>query len=178
MYSDSSHTTLKYLKNTEVNIDNVLVMTGDFNIRDSLWDISFPYHSFISDNLIIIVDSFNLALSTPTNSCLTRYSDTVEEANSVIDLMFLQYGSSKLDWHLIHSDNCLSFNHTPLTITIPIANETVNTSKSSIPQNSKQEIIFVKEVILIFKNLDMSNLIDKDNLEHTVNQLKVLIKQA
>jgi len=27
---------LKYLKNTEVNIDNILVMTGDFNIRDSL----------------------------------------------------------------------------------------------------------------------------------------------
>ena len=27
---------LKYLKNTKVNIDNILVMTGDFNIRDSL----------------------------------------------------------------------------------------------------------------------------------------------
>jgi len=79
---------------------------------------------------------------------------------------------------LIYSDNCLSFNHSPLTITIPIANEIVSTSKSSILQNSKQEIIFVKEVILIFKNLDMFNLIDKDNLEHTVNQLKVLIKQA
>ena len=29
--------TLKYLKNTEVNINNVLIITGDFNIRDSLW---------------------------------------------------------------------------------------------------------------------------------------------
>jgi len=36
VYSDSSHSALKYLKNTEVNIDNVLIMTGDFNIRDSL----------------------------------------------------------------------------------------------------------------------------------------------
>ena len=36
MYSDSSHSALKYLKDTEVNIDNVLLMTGDFNIRDSL----------------------------------------------------------------------------------------------------------------------------------------------
>ena len=36
VYSDSSHTALKYLKDTEVNIDNILVMTGDFNIRDSL----------------------------------------------------------------------------------------------------------------------------------------------
>ena len=36
IYLDSSHLALKYLKDTEVNIDNVLVMTGDFNIRDSL----------------------------------------------------------------------------------------------------------------------------------------------
>ena len=36
VYSDSSHLALKYLKDTEVNIDNVVLMTGDFNIRDSL----------------------------------------------------------------------------------------------------------------------------------------------
>ena len=36
VYSDSSHTALKYLKDTEANIDNVVLMTGDFNIRDSL----------------------------------------------------------------------------------------------------------------------------------------------
>ena len=36
IYSDSSHLVLKYLKNTEVNIDNVILMTGDFNIIDSL----------------------------------------------------------------------------------------------------------------------------------------------
>jgi len=36
VYSDSSHTVLKYLKDTEVNIDNIIVMTRDFNIRDSL----------------------------------------------------------------------------------------------------------------------------------------------
>ena len=89
IYSDSSHSALKYLKDIEVNIDNVLVMTGDFNIRDSLWDPSFPHHSSISDNLLIIADSFNLALSLPTNPCLTRYSDTVGEANLTIDLMFL-----------------------------------------------------------------------------------------
>ena len=36
IYSDSSHSALKYLKDIEVNINNVLVMTGDFNIRNSL----------------------------------------------------------------------------------------------------------------------------------------------
>ena len=32
MYSDSSHSALKYLKDTKVNICNLLVITGDFNI--------------------------------------------------------------------------------------------------------------------------------------------------
>ena len=48
VYSDSSNTALKYLKDTEANINNVVLMTGDFNIRDSLWDSSFPFHSSIS----------------------------------------------------------------------------------------------------------------------------------
>ena len=89
VYSDSSHSALKYLKDTEVNINNLLIMTGDFNIRNSLWDLSFPHHLSISDDLIIIADSFNLELSLPTNSFPTRYSDTEGEANSIIDLMFL-----------------------------------------------------------------------------------------
>ena len=89
VYSDSSYLALKYLKDTKVKIHNFLIMTGDFNIRDSLWDSSFPYHSSISDDLIIIADFFNLELSLLTNSVSTRYSDTEDESNSVIDLMFL-----------------------------------------------------------------------------------------
>ena len=36
IYSDSLQSALKYLKDTEVDIHNVLIMTRDFNIRDSL----------------------------------------------------------------------------------------------------------------------------------------------
>ena len=35
VYSDSSQLALKYLENTKVNINNVLIMTGDFNIRNN-----------------------------------------------------------------------------------------------------------------------------------------------
>jgi len=86
VYSDSSHSALK---DTEVNINNALIMTGDFNIRDNLWDLSFQFHSSISDNLIMIADSFDLALLSLTNPGPTRFSDTTGESNSVIDLMFL-----------------------------------------------------------------------------------------
>ena len=64
VYSDSSHSALKYLKDTEVNISN------------------------FSDNLMTIADSFNLELSFPTHNFPTRYSDLDSRSNLVIDLMF------------------------------------------------------------------------------------------
>ena len=36
VYSDFSYSALKYLKNTEVNIRNLLIIMGDFNIQNSL----------------------------------------------------------------------------------------------------------------------------------------------
>jgi len=68
--------------------------------------------------------------------------------------------------------------HAPLSITISIVDEIVNTSKLLIQQNSEQEIAFVEEIILIFKNLDSSNFTDKNNLKNTVNYLESLINQA
>jgi len=118
IYSDLSHSALKYLKDTKVNINNLLIMTGDFNIRDWFWDLSFPHHSFISNDLFIIADLFNLELSTPTNPVSTRYSDMTGESNSVINLMFLHNGSSELNSHIIHPDWRLISDHMPLTITM------------------------------------------------------------
>ena len=178
IYSDSSHSALKYLKDIEVNIDNILIMTGNFNIRDSLQDPSFPHYSSISDDLIIIANLFNLTLLMPTNLCSTRYSDTAGKANLVIDLMFLCYRSRELNQHSIHPNSYLSSDHAPLSINIPIDEEIICTSKSSILQKSEQETAFVEEVISNFKNLDISNIADTEKLEHIVNQLEVIIDQA
>ena len=125
IYSDLSHSALKYLKDTEVSISQVLLMIGDFNIRDNLWDPLFPHHSSISDDLMMIVDLFDLALSSPINSGPTRFSDMVGESNSVIDLMFLRCSSSKLDRHSIHPNSRLSSDHAPLTVDIPICEEII-----------------------------------------------------
>ena len=171
IYSDTSHSALKYLKGTKASINNLLIMTDDFNIRDILWNSSFSYHSSISDDLIIIVDSFNLELLISTNSIFTRYFDTASEANLVIDLIFLQSRSIKLNNHLIHPDLYLILDHTPLTVSIPIAEENINSFKLSISKNSKEEIMFVNEVMTIIKNLNTSNLIDCNKLEDIVNLL-------
>jgi len=169
VYSNSSHTALKYLKDIKTNINNVVLMTGDFNIRDSLWDLSFPFHSSISDDLIIVADSFNLALSSPINPCPTRYSKTAGESNSVINLMFLCYDSSELDQHSILLKSCLSSDHAPLTVIIPLSKEFVQTSKLILAPKSDQESQFIKVIISKFKDLDTTSIKDSDKLERVIN---------
>ena len=178
IYSDTSHSALKYLKNTEVNINNLLIITGDFNIRDWSWDPSFPHHASISDDFFIIADSFNLDLSLPTNPIPTRYSNTLGELNSVIDLMFLCSGSSELNSHIIHPEWRLTSNHVLLMVTISITEEFVQTSKFSILKKSDKEEVFIKDVILIFKSIDTLSMSNQESLEQVVNLLVLRINQA
>ena len=74
---------LKYLKDTEVNINNVLIITRDFNIRDCSWDPNFHYYSSHRNILIDIVDSLYLKLFEPTNHIPIRYLDNQCESNLV-----------------------------------------------------------------------------------------------
>jgi len=152
-------------------------MTGDFNIRDSLWDPSFPYHSSISDDLIMIADLFDLALSSPTNPGPTRFSDTAGESNSVIDLMFLQCSSVQLDNHSILPNSRLSSDHVPLSIDIPIFDEIIHSSKLIITPGSEQETDFIKDVVSNLKSFDTSNIEDITSLDQIVNQLGSIIEK-
>ena len=151
-------------------------MTGDFNIRDSLWDPSFSFHSSISDDLIMIADSFDLSLSSPTNPGPTRFSDTAGESNSVIDLMFLRSGSFELDQHHILPDHRLSSDHAPLTIDIPIEDEVVHSTKLSIIPESDNEKDFIKDVTNNMRSLNTSNIDSVDSLIYVVNQLGSIVE--
>jgi len=103
VYSNSSQTALKYLKNTEANINNILIMTSDFNIRDSSWDPLFSNHSIHGDMLTNITDSLSLYISNATIQVPTKYTDNPNNLNSVINLMFLQPNSDEFDSYIIHS---------------------------------------------------------------------------
>jgi len=69
IYSDSNQTALQALQQNMTNMDNTIILTEDFNIRDSNWD----HHSFHTDNLITITDSLGLELSPPLNPGPTRF---------------------------------------------------------------------------------------------------------
>ena len=75
VYLYNQQIALKYQKNTKVNLNNVLIMTGDFNIRDSDWNPLYSHHLSYSDILKKIADNLNLDLSAPINLVSTQYVD-------------------------------------------------------------------------------------------------------
>ena len=166
--SDSSHSAIKYLKDTELNIRNLLIMTGDFNICNSLWDPLYSFHSSISNNLFAIADSFNLFLLFPTEQVPTRFSDDANNSNSVLDLMFLWCNSEEINSHVIHLDWWLTSDHASLTITIPIIEEHITTCKRILIKNSVKEDNFVNEVIVLFSKVDTSNISSISDLDEIV----------
>jgi len=104
-------------------------MTGDFNIRDSLWDSNFPFHFVYNDMLFNIANSFSIALSKPTENFPTRFSDNDQNSNSVLDLVFIRLSSAEFNHHHIHLDWRLIFDHAPITIDIPIRDEYIPTKQ-------------------------------------------------
>ena len=92
--------------------------------------------------------------------------------------MFLCSRSTELNNHSIHPDWHLSSNHALLTITIPIAEEFITSSKLSILKESKEEVAFVKKASVIIRNLDTSNLTENVKLENLVNLFGLKIDWA
>ena len=168
MYLDSSQVVLKYLKDIEVNIRNILIIIKDFNIKDSSWDSNFLHHSIHSDILMDIVNSSYLELSMPTNQVSIRYLNNQQDLNLVINLMFLRLKSLEFNNYSIYPDWRLTLNYAPLTITIAIFEEHVQTRKYMIVKNSKEEENFVNKLIGAIKGLNTKNIQSKEVLEHII----------
>jgi len=64
-------------------------MTGDFNIRDNNWNLSYSYYLALSDILLEINDSFDLKSSYLVNQVPIQYAGNLNNAKLVIDLIFL-----------------------------------------------------------------------------------------
>ena len=120
IYSNSSQSALKYLKDTESSIHNIIFMTGDFNIRDCRWNPNYLFHSIYSNSLFDIVDSFSLDISNSIENVPTRFSDNNHNTNSVLDLVFLCPFFPEFNQHCIHPKWRLLSDHTPITINVSI----------------------------------------------------------
>ena len=62
VYSDNQQFILKYLKDTEMNLNNTLIMIVNFNIRDNNWNPLYLHYFIYADILRKIANSLNLEI--------------------------------------------------------------------------------------------------------------------
>ena len=62
VYSDNQQSILKYLKDTEMNLNNILIMIVNFNIRDNNWNPLYLYYFIYINILRKIANSLNLEI--------------------------------------------------------------------------------------------------------------------
>jgi len=66
--------------------------------------------------------------------------------------------------------------HAPLTVTIPIVEKNINSTRFSIVKNSEEETSFIKDVSSLIRNIDVSNLSNIDRLKNVINLLVLNIE--
>ena len=120
VYLDDNQSALHFLNRNIINLNNTVVMTGDFNTRDNDWDPNYPHHSVHSEDLLTLAESLGLDLSPPTNLGPTRFADNPRDTNSVIDLAFINPNNSGFGQHSLHPELWRPSDHVPLIIEVSI----------------------------------------------------------
>jgi len=126
VYSDSNQMALQMLCNNIRNIEKTLVMTGNFNIKDSNWNPNVYYYSIHMEDLMSIADSLDLDLVSPTNPSPTRFADNHCDFNSVLDFVFMDPTNPGFNKHTLNPDICLPSDYVPLIIDISIKEENID----------------------------------------------------
>ena len=177
IYSDSFQSALKYLKDTEFNIHNVIIITGDFNIRDSIWDSNFLFYSSHSNSFFDIADSFSWDISKPLENVPTRFSDNDHNANSVLDLVFLCPSSPEFNCHYIHPNWRLSLDHALITVKVFIHEERILYTWWLLAKGSDEENQFIENIIQIIKNVNTTIIQNTEILKEMVQSILSNIKE-
>ena len=68
--------------------------------------------------------------------------------------------------------------HAPLTITITIVEESVNSTKYSIIKDSEEEVAFIKDITIFIRNLNMYNLSNITSLDNVINEFANEVKST
>jgi len=168
VYSDDNQSALHFLNRNIVNLNNTIVMTGDFNIRDNDWDPNYPHHSVHSEDLLTLAESLGLDLSLPTNPGPTRFADNLCDTNSVIDLAFINPNNSGFGQYSLHPELQRPSDHVPLIIEVSINKTNIDNFFWSISKDSEEEKNFTNAITDGTLTLDTSNITSKEDLEAVV----------
>ena len=146
IYFDSNQTALYFLCQNTVNLVNIVIITGDFNIRNSDWDLLTHHYSMHTDDLITIADSLGLELFPSSNPGLTRFMNNPWDSNSVLDLVFLSPDNLGFGKYIPHSEIWKPFDHVLLTIEVGIRSINIDINIWSIRKDSEEEKDFITTI--------------------------------
>jgi len=144
IYLDNNQIALHCLCLNIRDVENTVIITGDFNIRDSNWDPNFHNYSAHTDDLITITDSLGLELSPFLNPSLTRYTDNPRNTNSVLDLVFLSPSNSGFEQYSFYPEMWKPLDYISLIIEVEIKEVNVDITIWSIKKDSDDEKEFVR----------------------------------
>jgi len=153
IYSDDNQSALHFLNQNIIDLNNTVVITGDFNIRDNNWDPNYPHHSVHTKNLITLAESLGLDLSPPINPGPTRFADNPRNTNSVIDLAFINPNNSEFGQHFLHPKLHRPSDHVFLIIEVGINETNIDNSFWSISKDSKEERTLSKLLLITLSPL-------------------------
>ena len=171
IYSDSNQFALQVLQQNMANIDNTIILIGNFNIRDSDQDPNFRHHSSHTDDFITIANSLGLELSLLLNPGPTRFVDNPCDTDSIIDLIFLPPSNTGFGRHTLYPEICKPSDYVPLIIEIGISKINTDIHIWSIKKDSKEEKDFITSLVQEVQSLNTSAIRSKANLENLVQQL-------
>jgi len=178
VYSDNNQSALYFLNRNIVDLNNTVVMTGNFNIRDNDWDPNYSHHSAHTKDLLTLAESLGLDLSPPINPGPTRFADNLRDMNSVIDLAFINPNNSGFGQHSLYPELHRPSDHVPFIIEVSINETNIDNSFWSISKDSEEEKNFIKAITDNILALDTSNIMSKENLETIVQQLASTFNEA
>jgi len=176
VYSDSNQMALQVLCNNTRSIGSTVVMTDDFNIRDSDWDPNVQYHSIHTEDLMSIADSLDLELATPINPGPTRFADNQHDSNSILDLVFMNPNNAGFNKHILNPDICLPSDHVPLIIEVGIKEENIDFTFQAIKKDSKEEEAFIRDIIKGVRSIDTLDLKNQEDIQRCVTTLSTTFK--
>ena len=178
IYSDDNQSTLHALNQNIVDLNDTVVMTGDFNIRNNDWDPNYLHYSAHTEDLFTLVESLGLDLSLPINPSPTRFADNPRDTNSVIDLAFINPNNSGFGQYSLYPELRRFSDYVPLIIEVGINETYIDNSFWSICKDREEEMNFIKAITDNTLALDTSNITSKENLETIVQRLANIFNEA
>jgi len=94
----------------------------------------------------------------------------VNDANSIIDLIFSCLNSTEIDNYNILSELHHLLDYAPLTVNIFIIEEFVQDKCQTIIRNSQEENYFISDPIKANENIDTIIILDKESLKFIVQK--------